>query len=605
MTKIILLIFLTVNSLGIAQNTAQQTVQNDARLAETYYREGAYEKATQIFKKLYDSSPFNTTYLGRLVSCYQETNQFLIAENLLKSKLKSNKNEVYLYVYLGYNHEKQQQKEKAQEYYKIALISLEKNPTYGRVVARLFTDYNLLDEAILAYKKVMAFNEHANYNFQIAQIYGEKGNFKKMFESYIDLIASNDQYFNLIQRYISQYITDDSENKANILFKKTLLRKSASNPKDVWNTLLSWLFTQQKEYSKALLQEKALFQRKPGNLSAILTIGKIAFEDNYFAAAQQCFNFIVAQSNNKSEVINAHLYIAKIAVVTKNPETETLFQNLFKIFGKNTSTLKIQVAYADFLTFSQNKPRQANIVLEEALSSASSKFDKARIKLKLGDILVYRGKFNKALIYFSQIQTQLKNHELAQEARFKVAQTSYFKGDFDWAKAQLKVLKGSTTQLIANDAVALFLKISDNEPVDSIPSGLKQLANAELLAFQNKDEAALTELNRLFIEKKVFINGLIPGEVIYDDVLFLQAKLLIKQKKYKEAIVRLSKIIEADNQSFLTDDIYFMMAEIYDNDLNNTEKAQEYYQKIIFEHPSSIYLVDARKKYRKLRGDKA
>jgi tetratricopeptide (TPR) repeat protein len=605
MTKIILLIFLTVNSLGIAQNTAQQTVQNDARLAETYYREGAYEKATQIFKKLYDSSPFNTTYLGRLVSCYQETNQFLIAENLLKSKLKSNKNEVYLYVYLGYNHEKQQQKEKAQEYYKIALISLEKNPTYGRVVARLFTDYNLLDEAILAYKKVMAFNEHANYNFQIAQIYGEKGNFKKMFESYIDLIASNDQYFNLVQRYISQYITDDSENKANILFKKTLLRKSASNPKDVWNTLLSWLFTQQKEYSKALLQEKALFQRKPGNLSAILTIGKIAFEDNYFAAAQQCFNFIVAQSNNKSEVINAHLYIAKIAVVTKNPETETLFQNLFKIFGKNTSTLKIQVAYADFLTFSQNKPRQANIVLEEALSSASSKFDKARIKLKLGDILVYRGKFNKALIYFSQIQTQLKNHELAQEARFKVAQTSYFKGDFDWAKAQLKVLKGSTTQLIANDAVALFLKISDNEPVDSIPSGLKQLANAELLAFQNKDEAALTELNRLFIEKKVFINGLIPGEVIYDDVLFLQAKLLIKQKKHKEAIVRLSKIIEADNQSFLTDDIYFMMAEIYDNDLNNTEKAQEYYQKIIFEHPSSIYLVDARKKYRKLRGDKA
>jgi tetratricopeptide (TPR) repeat protein len=262
------------------------------------------------------------------------------------------------------------------------------------------------------------------------------------------------------------------------------------------------------------------------------------------------------------------------------------------------------VEYADFLTFSENKPNQANIVLEEALSSAKSKFDKARIKLKLGDILVFTGKFNKALIYFSQIQTQLKNHEIAQEARFKVAQTSYFKGDFDWAKAQLKVLKGSTTQLIANDAVALFLKISDNEPVDSIPSGLKQLANAELLAFQNKDAAALAELNRLFSEKKVFINGLIPGEVIYDDVLFFQAKLLIKQKKYKEAIVRLSKIIEADNQGFLTDDIYFMMAEIYNNDLNNTEKAQEYYQKIIFEHPSSIYLVDARKKYRKLRGDK-
>jgi tetratricopeptide (TPR) repeat protein len=165
------------------------------------------------------------------------------------------------------------------------------------------------------------------------------------------------------------------------------------------------------------------------------------------------------------------------------------------------------------------------------------------------------------------------------------------------------VLKGSTTQLIANDAVDLFLKISDNEPVDSIPSGLKQLATAELLAFQNKNEDALAELNNLFTKKNVFINGLIPGEVIYDDVLFFQAKLLVKQKRFDEAIVSLSKIITADNQGFLTDDVYFMMAEIYNNNLSNTEKAQEYYQKIIFEHPSSIYLVDARKKYRKLRGD--
>jgi hypothetical protein len=47
-----------------------------------------------------------------------------------------------------------------------------------------------------------------------------------------------------------------------------------------------------------------------------------------------------------------------------------------------------------------------------------------------------------------------------------------------------------------------------------------------------------------------------------------------------------------------------MMAEIYNNGLNNTEKALEYYQKIIFDHTSSIYLIEARKEYRKLRGDK-
>jgi tetratricopeptide (TPR) repeat protein len=603
MIRLFLLIFLLTSGFSVAQNPAQQTARNEYLLAENYYREGAYEKATQLYKKLYNSSPFNATYLGRLISCYQETGAFLIAENLLKSKIKANKNQAYLYVYLGYNFEKQQQKEKATLNYNLALSSLDKRLTYAANVGQLFKEYNLLDNAILAYEKAMKLNKNANYNFQIAQIYGEKGDYKKMFESYINLVDKNERYFSLIQRYASKYITEDAENEANILFRKTLLRKSASNPKEVWNVLLSWLFTQQKEYAKALTQEKALFQRKPEDLGAILTIGKIAFEDSSFNASMQCFNFIIENSNAKNELINANLYLIKIAIATKNPETESLFESVFKQYGKNTATLKIQVAYATFLTFSENKPEEAIVVLTEALSYANSKFDKASIQLKLGDVLVFTGKFNKALIYFSQIQTQLKNHELGQEARFKVAQTSYFKGDFDWAKAQLKILKSSTTQLIANDAVALYLKISDNEPVDSIPSGLKQLANAELLAFQNKNTAALAILDNLFLKKGVFVNGLIPGDVLYDDVLFFKAKLLIKQEKYEEALVSLLKIITADNQGFLTDDIYFILAEMYQNNLNNTEKAKEYYQKIIFDHPSSIYLVDARKKYRKLRGD--
>ena len=603
MKNLFLFIFLFFTTFCFSQNILQKTDQNDYLIAENYYREGEYEKATQLFKKLYDKSSFNTTYLGRLISCYQETDNFLLAENLLKSRIKANNSQVYLYVYLGYNYERQQQKEQAKLNYDLALNNLGKNAAYGGIIGRLFKDYNLLDYAILTYKKAMEANKNANYNFQIAQIYGEKGDYKQMFESYIDMVDKQESYFSLVQRYTSRYITDDSENEANVLFRKTLLRKSTSNPKDVWNVLLAWLFAQQKDYGKALIQEKALYQRNPTDLSKIYSLGKIAFENNYFDAANDCFVFINQKSTLKEEKIDANLYLAKIAVATKNPETEDLFQSLFTEFGKNTATIQLQVAYADFLTFSENKPNEAKKVLENAINFSSSKFDKARIKLKLGDILVFTGKFNKALIYFSQIQTQLKNHELAQQARFKVAQTSYFKGDFTWAKAQLKVLKGSTTQLIANDAVALFLKITDNEPLDSIPSGLQQLANAELLAFQNKNDDALAELDKLFTQKDIFVNGLVPGEVIYDDVLFFKAKLHIKQKKYAEAILNLAKIIAADNQGFLTDDVYFMMAEIYNNNLNNKEKAQEYYQKIIFEHPSSIYLVDARKKYRKLRGD--
>ena len=598
MKRFFLLILLFITSFSFSQ----KKLQNDYLLAENYYREGEYQKATQVFKKLYDASPFNTTYLGRLVTCYQETTAFIKAEDLLKSRIKANASQIYLYVYLGHNYELQQQKETAKINYEIALNSLYKNGSYSGLIGRLFKDYNLLDNAILAYEKAMMKNENANYSFQIAQIYGEKGDFKKMFEAYIDLVDKNENYFNLVQRYTSKYITDDAENEKNILFRKTLLRKSVSNPKDVWNVLLSWLFTQQKDYGKALIQEKALFQRNPTDLSAVFTLGKIAFDNKKYDAAEQCFNFIREKSILKVEKINANLYIAKIAVAIKNPEAKTIFQSLFTQFGKNASTIKLQVAYADFLTFHKNEPEEAKEVLKEALNFSNSKFDKARIKLKLGDVLVFTGKFNKALIYFSQIQTQLKNDELAQQARFKVAQTSYFKGDFPWAKAQLKVLKGATTQLIANDALDLFLIISDNEPVDSIPSGLTAYAKADLFAFQNKNEEAITVLTSILNDEslKKLNGGFLP---ITNNVLFKMAKLQIKQEKYEDAILNLEKIIATDEQGFLTDDVFYEMAEVYNNKLNSPEKASEYYQKIIFEHSSSIYLVDARKKYRKLRGD--
>ena len=588
MKKRILLIVLLISSFGYAQN--------DFVLAENYFKEGAYEKATVVFKKLHDQSPFNTMYLHRLISCYQETNQFSTAEELLKTKIKSNPSYAFLYVYLGYNYERQHKKGIATTYYEKAISSINKKSNYSGIIASLFKNYSLLDYAILAYEKAMANNPNANYNFQIAQIYGEKGNFEKMFQSYVDLIDKNPKNLNNIQRHISKYITEDAKNKNNVLFQKTLLRKSASNPKDIWNVLLSWLFSQQKEYGRAFRQERAIYQRNLEDLSQIFSLGKVAFENNAYEAAKQSFDFVNEKTSLQEERFEASLYLVNITVKTKNPRTEELFQTLFNEFGYSPSTIKLQVSYADYLTFQKNEPEKAIDVLKSALLFSGSKFDKARIKLKLGDVLVFTGKYNKALIYFSQIKTQLKNHPLAQQATFKVAQTSYFKGDFTWAKAQLKILKSATTQLIANDAIDLFLTITDNEPVDAIPSGLIQYAKADLLSFQNKNQEAIAVLNEVLLKFK--------GHPVEDEALFKQARIFIEQQEFKNAISNFEQVIQLNPDGILMDDANYELAELYNNQLNNPEKASEYYQKIIFDFASSIYLVDARNKFRKLRGDK-
>ena len=65
MKNLFLFIFLSVTTFCFSQNIQQKTDQNDYLIAENYYREGEYEKATQLFKKLYDKSSFNTTYLTK------------------------------------------------------------------------------------------------------------------------------------------------------------------------------------------------------------------------------------------------------------------------------------------------------------------------------------------------------------------------------------------------------------------------------------------------------------------------------------------------------------------------------------------------------------
>lgn len=569
--------------------------QNDYIIAENYFRNNEFEKASTVYKKLVNKSPYNTTFLRRLVTCYQEIDSFQLAEKLLQSKLKSRPNLSYINVLLGYNFERQQQQEIAQNFYNKAIQSIDKNPVYAATIANEFKQITKLKLAIEAYKKASKKNKRANYGFQIAQIYGEQGEFAKMFEEYINFVDKNANYLKTVKRYTARYVSDDSENENNILFKKALLRRSASNPKNEWNNLLSWLFTKQKDYRKAFVQEKALYNRNSDNLIGIKELGQISFENKQYEVANNCFNFIIEKAKLPRDRFGAIYYNLQIAVATKQADVDQKFQQIFTEYGININTFPIQISYADYLTFTKNKPEEAKKVLEKALKFAKTKYEKAKVKLQLADIFVYQNKFNKALIYFSQVQSKIKNHPIGQQARFKVAQTSYFKNDFKWAKAQLKVLKSSATQLISNDAAALFLTISDNQPKDSIPTGLAKFAKADLLSYQNKFDKALSILSDLVIDFK--------GQPIEDEALFKQAQIFAKKEQYQNAIDNYKNVVLLDKEGILVDDSLYQLAEIYNNKLNNEEKAKEYYQKIIFDYPSSIYLVDARKKYRKLRGD--
>ncbi|GGK39852.1 hypothetical protein GCM10007963_04930 [Lutibacter litoralis] len=562
-----------------------------------YLRNGEYEKAAAIYKTLHEKNPLNSSYLTNLVTSYQQLENFNEVASIINKQLEKRSDQYYLLVELGYNYQLQYKQDSATFFYEKALKSIEKSKNKGYLIGRSFQKNHLLDYALIAFKKSMEFNPNANFNLQIAAIYGEKADLENMFNTYLNLVETNLNYLPTAKTYIGRYITDDSENEANIFLRRLLIKKMQNNPQNSWNELLSWLYMQQKEYSKAFIQEKALFKRDASSLKGITDLGGIAFKDKNYTVSQECFKYILDNTTIVEEQLRAKLYLLQIAIKTDAEinSTEQKFQELFSAYGKSQYTISIQLVYAEFLAFRKNEPEDAISLLKDALKLPISEFEKGSIKTKLADILVYTNKFSTALIYYTQVQNDLKSHTIGQTARFKIAQTSYFKGDFEWAQSQLKVLKNSTSQLIANDALDLNLLITDNVVKDSLKIALKTYAKADLLAFQNKNQAAIDTL-------QVLLNNF-KGHSLEDEALFKQAQLLEKHGGFIKAESNYLQIIALNKDDILVDDAIYYVANLYLNQLENIEKAKEYYQTIIFEYPSSIYLVDARKKYRKLRGD--
>jgi len=570
----------------------------NATLAKDYFQNGDYEKALVEYKKLYAKSSSNITYINNVINTYQQLEQYDEAEKFILELIERVNYPAFL-VELGYNYQLKNNLQKANENYKKAIAIIDEKASHVFGIAKSFQNHSLLDEAVISYEKASILNPNFNFNVQLAQIYGEQGHIEKMFNSYLNFAESNTAVVRNVKRAVNEFITEDADNENNLLFRKLLLKKNQQEPNILWNELLSWLFIQQKDFKKAFIQEKAIYKRQPESLNRIIEIAKIASSEYENELAKTIFNYIIETAQDNKTKLQAHQNVMKIKIRESSKSNYAAIKNnyleLLETYGNQAETLELQIAYAHFLAFYLNETDNATDFLENSLRQPLATLEKARIKLELGDVLVLQEKFSKALIYYTQIQRNLKNSTISQEARFKVAKASYYKGDFKWAESQLKILKASTSQLIANDALDLKLLISDNKYEDSLQTALKQYAKADLLAFQNRNDEAIMLLDKILNEHKT--------EPIIPQALFKQAQLFKLKNHFDKAKVNYERIIENYSEGILIDDALFCLAEIYEKHLNLPDQAKALFEQIIFNHADSIYFVDARKRYRTLRGD--
>jgi len=218
----------------------------------------------------------------------------------------------------------------------------------------------------------------------------------------------------------------------------------------------------------------------------------------------------------------------------------------------------------------------------------------SQCKVDLGDYLLMAGNIWEATLLYSQVDKQMKDAPLGEIARYKNAKLSYYRGDFEWAQAQLDVLKASTSELIANDALELSVFITDHLGLDTTRMPMLLFARADLLEFQNKDDESIRLMDSIL--------SLYPKHSLTDNIYFVKSRIYLKQHNPKLAVNMLEKIV-ADHSDLLEDDALFTLGDIYQKLFNQPEKATSYYEQIILAHQGSIFVEEARKRYRQLRGD--
>ena len=214
-----------------------------------------------------------------------------------------------------------------------------------------------------------------------------------------------------------------------------------------------------------------------------------------------------------------------------------------------------------------------------------------RIKLLYGEALTMQGKPWKALIVYTQVDHDDGDGILGEEARFKKAELSYYEGEFEWAQAQLNILKGATSELIANNAIQLSVFITDNLGLDSNTDAMMGYAAIELLVAQHRLNEAITSLNAW---EQVY-----DEHVLMDNALVMRAEIYEKQRNPEAAIRTYNRVLERFESSILCDNVHWALAELYQK-REEHERVKEHCLAILTDFPDSRLVNSARELYRKL-----
>lgn len=578
----------------------------DMNLANQYFANGEYEKAGTLFEQLLETNSGNEFVVNRYVECMINLEKYDDGEKVLKKLIKKNPNSGNLFVQYGNLKERQGKLAEANEQYEKAVETVA--PDYNAIfrLANQFTYANKYDLAVRTYEKGAALlKDKTIFSMNLGELYRRKGDSEKMIENYLNSLSNDDGgRLNAVEVNLARFLSPEEFG----ILQTQLYTRIQENDSPDYIELLAWSFIQTKDYKNALRQLKALDARLGESGIRVFKLARDAAEDKDYDAAISAFQYITQEKGPQ----NPYFFLAKQGLTKARRDKitqgydysqedlrllEAEYRTFIDQYGINRQTATLVLEMAEMEALYINDLNKAVGLLDTLIKTPGlERDDRSRAKINLADYYLMLGERWESTLLYSQVDKDSKEEILGQEARFKNAKLAYYNGDFQWAQAQFDVLKASTSKLIANDALDLSVFIMDNLNLDTTADAITLYAGAELLVFQNRFEEAIARLDTLRRE--------FPEHSLQDDIFYLEAQIAQKRSDFVRAAALYQKVAETWPEDIRADNALFALAQLYETRLNAKDKAMTLYEKIFNDYSGSVFAVEARKRFRILRGDK-
>ncbi len=586
-------------------STASNAQSVNIRLANEYYNNGDYEKAEDLYNSL-ARSPRNipnihTAYFNLLI----KTGKYNQAEKYINKVLRTFPQFVNYHIDKGLIYKNQAKQKEADIQFRKIIDDLKKEKFDVARTAQFFYRAGLTDYAIEAYKiGRKKEKDKTRYALDLANIYRFTSNNTMMVEEYLNFLKSQPHNMEYVQNTLQGILTEpeDFENLETMMIEKV---QKEPNEK-IYSEMLIWVNLQTKNFYQAFIQSRAFDKRYKTEGNRTMQVGAITLVNKDYKTATRIYEYIIKEypggHNNvlaRRSLIKTREEMIKNIFPVDTTEIRNLtvdYDKLTEQYGYNTITLEGKRNQAQLYAFYLDNLPKAVRILEEIIKiGRTSPNLKAQCKLDLGDIYMLKNEPWESTLIYSQVEKSHKEQSLGYEAKLRNAKLNYYTGNFELAQSHLDILKLATSREISNDAIKLSLLIKDNTLLDTTEIAMKKFATIELLLFQNKKEEAITRLDKMLVNH--------PNHSLTDEILWKKSQIIMEQGGFQESIKLLDKITSNYGKDILGDDAFFLKGKIYEDQIKDKIKAMEIFQKFMSEYPGSVYVAEARKRFRKLRGD--